>query len=770
MQRSVSPGTRQSRLVAARRESVTPYGRALFIEHGQAIADAMDALMVRFVLNPAISGPHYQALPLLLHFSGRGIRPVAAIALTRVLDGISSRRTHRRLALAIGKAIEEEARAGRLARRDADLLRVLVRHEGKAGAISDRALSAVALPAGRWSTTDRFEVGALLLDLVVQAVGLVELVWQSVRGRQTLMVEATEQTKQQIRTTPPDTRAERQTPCISPPEPWAGYQGLVRRRDQRPLDYLDAADPRPLKVVNHIQQQQLWLDPWMVQLQRQAWDANIRGLFRVTRDPAVPSPRPEDNTDRQAWAAWQRQARLAWAEEREHANDRWRIETCISQAEDLCDRPLWFRYELDFRGRLYTSNRVTTHQGPDHDKALIQFTPEPCGGDGADWILRAAAGHWGLGRSSWAERLQWGRDNISRLAAIAEAPLERLELWRDAADPWQFLQLARAAQQWLADPSTPIGAPVRLDQTTSGIGIAAALVRDGRLAREANLTGSTRHDIYLLLAANTVARLRADLEAGTPSQQRHAAQWLELGVDRPLVKGPVMTAIYGGQFRSLFDGLADHIREHTRLSDPAAYERQVVLPARYLAKVLHELIKPELASLFALRDWLKGISAAVVKRQQSLRWTAPSGLTVVIAGRQRPHAPARTLLHGSRGWRTEDSQRRQEEISVLASNRSITANLVHSFDAALCHILICRAAAVGAPLLTNHDCFATVPSKAGWLHQTLHLELRNLYATDWLSEIRNEIASNSGVSGLKLPPVVGTLPPGTIGQNPYCFS
>lgn len=760
----------RSKLVTHGQESATEYGRALFAEHGQRVADALDALLTRFVLNPAIAGPHYEALPLLLHFSSRGVKPVAAVALGRVLDGISSRHRHRKLCLAIGRAVEDEVRAGRIAARDQDTLRLLLRHEGKSVAVRPVTLRQLGLPGARWTHGDRHALGALLLHVIAAETPLVRFVSQAVRGAPVQMVEATEATLEQIRATPLEIKPERSIPCAVPPEPWSSYRGLVKRRDGLPLDYTESSSRAALCVVNRLQQQQMTVDPWMAAVQRDAWEANIRGLFPVTRDPEVAPPRPEDNTDRRAWAKWERAARLAWAEERENARARARLQQSMDQAQQLAGQPLWFRYELDFRGRIYTSNRTTTHQGPDHEKAQLCLPGEPCDEDAAEWILKAAAGHWGLGRASWADRLQWGRDNFDRLQAVATAPLERLELWRDAADPWQFLQMAKAFSAWLTDPATPITAPIRLDQTTSGLGIAAALVRDERLARETNLIGSTRHDIYGKVAAATTDALRQHLEAGTTGQQRHAAQWLELGVDRALCKEPVMAAIYGGQFQSLFDGLADHLRNVAAPSQAGEYERQVVLPARYLAKVMRQVLEPELRPLLDLRDWLKGISAMVVKQQQRLRWTSPSGFVVVIGAKQKANAPARTLLHGCRGWETEDSGRRREELSVLASNRSITANLIHSFDAALVAAVIYRAEAAGALVLPNHDCFAAVPSRVKWLHSTIHDELRALYATDWLHEIRNEIACSSGIDDLPMPPMIQTLTPGAIGQNPYAFS
>lgn len=760
----------RARLISRGQESSTEYGRALFATHGQALADALDALMTRFVVDPAIAGPHYEALPLLLHFATVGVRPVASVALTKVLDGISARHRHRKLAMAIGRAIEDEVRAGRIKHHDRDTLRLLLRHEGKRTVLAPSTLRSLRLPADRWTQHDRVSVGSLLLRLIVSETDLVQIVSQAVRGAMVLMVEATPATLELVRSMPLDIRPERGRPQLTPPEPRDGYAGLVRRRDGAPTDYMQQAGPAALAAVQRLEAQPVTVDPWMADVQQQAWAANIRGLFSVTRDPAQAPPRPHDATDHKAMANWRRQERAAWADGREHGRARERIDEAIREAQCLAGQSIWFRYDLDFRGRVYTANRTTTHQGPDHEKALLWLPPEPCDEEAADWMLRACAGHWGLSRASWDERLRWGRDNIDRLVAVADAPLDQVELWRDAADPWQFLQMARAFRLWLGDPATPIGAPVRLDQTTSGLGIAAALVRDERLARETNLIGSTRHDIYQRVADELVAALQRELEAGLPSHQRHAAQWLEIGITRSLCKEPVMAAIYGGQFQSLFDGLADHLRNASLPKRASEYERSVVIPARFLAKLMKETLQPELAPLLALKDWLKGASAAVVKQQQQLRWTSPSGFPVVLGGKRRAHAPAHTLLHGSRGWETPDSDERRRELSVLATNRSITANLVHSFDAALVHAVICRAEAVSAHVLTNHDCFAVTPARARWLHQTLLGELRSLYMPDWLDEIRAEITAHSGIPGLPAPPMVGTLNPARIGQNPYVFS
>jgi len=72
-------------------------------------------------------------------------------------------------------------------------------------------------------------------------------------------------------------------------------------------------------------------------------------------------------------------------------------------------------------------------------------------------------------------------------------------------------------------------------------------------------------------------------------------------------------------------------------------------------------------------------------------------------------------------------------------------------------------------VMTNHDCFSVRPADAGWLHETVHAELRKMYAPDLLADVMSQLSRTSGLK-LPKPPMVGTLNPDMIGSNPYCFS
>ena len=765
-----SSRAQHQRLRSMARESQTPYGGAMVRQHGEPCRDALEMVLAKWAAKPGIAGPHYCALPLLLHLAGRGgPAAIVSVALPLVIDGISQTRSHRSLAKAIGAALEREVRGATLQEERAGTLRLMKRRYTAKEITDPRLLRTMAIEPGKWSATDKFEVGALLLDLVAGTTGLVELAGRHHKGRRITEVKPSADALAVIKASPTRQLPIKRLPMLQPPRPWAGLQGGGHLGNSKPLvvraPHLQAAAiPLQLAVVNQLQAQQMVVNPSMVAIQAEAWDCGI-DVFPVKRNPIEAPPKPAELVGKEAMRDWHLACMDARIDRQQNAPLRLKVQRSLEALGQLQGQPCWFAYELDWRGRVYTANREATHQGPDWEKAAIELQGEPAGEDGFEWLLKAAAGHWGE-RGTWEERLAWGKANLDLLTAAAEQPLDRVDLWRDAKDPWQFLQLCRGVRQWLVDPTVPIGCPVRLDQHASGMAILAALTRDGKLAAMTRVTGDSPADLYGLMAEKVAHRLRLDLEAGPPHHQRQAAEWLELGVNRSTLKGPTMTTIYGAGFWSVSDGLAAQLEAAKDVS-PCRYERELVQPSQYLARHISAVLKAELASCLKVQAWLREVSRLVVQTQQPVRWTTPTGFPVELGAEQQQRAAVRTAVSGNRRWAA--TRATPGELSARVTGRGITANLIHSFDASFCQQVISRAGELGFQLLTNHDCFAAIPSRAGRLHQLLHEELAAMYQPNWLGKVQREIQSQSGVEVPK-PPMVGKLTVGEIGSNPYAFS
>lgn len=770
----------RARLRELVRESVTEYGTALFTDNAERVTIALGLLLEELLANPSKPGPYFSAWPLLLMVTNRGPRTLAAIAIGVVLDHISQRPSERKLAGAIGRALQDELKAGRIEQLSPDLLRLIRKRKGNRALSSKQVLDQLRLDVNGWATAERTQVGGLLLQVITANSNLIRVETGIRNGRSRKTVVATDEALAVIKANPPRPLPARRLPMLVPPRPWSGMYGgghlnnddpLVRSRAGYDLSHLTPEAMAPLvKVVNALQQQELRIDPEMVQLQRCAWDHNIRGLFPVTRDPLPEPPKPQELVGSEEYRCWLRQKAAAQYDRNQNALQRRRIEETIRQCEEVAGQPIWFAYCLDFRYRIYSSNRYATHQGPDWEKAAINFTAaEQCSVEAFEWMLKAAAGHYGVAKN-WRDRLSWGQEHLPQICAVAEAPLDRLELWRDAKDPWQYLQICRAIAQQVADTNSSCSVPVRFDQTCSGIGIAAALMRDRRLARLTNINGKIRKDIYGHVAEEVLRLLRLDLSNGTPSEVRMAELWLKFGIGRSLTKGPVMTTIYGAQFLSIVDGLVAALEERKAGLRVSEWELAYLAPARYLARKISLLLGSELKSCLELQTWLRNASKKALANGSQLEWTNPLGVPMRLGDQLDPRTTVTSLAHGKRRWQAWNNHADNGELSALSTNRAVTANVVHHLDAALCHIMVSMGSAHSIPLLTNHDCFATIPSQAGWLHHTLHDQLRVLYATDWLDEMSQQIRSAARLSNIKRPPTVGDLCPGEIGSNPHCFS
>lgn len=731
-------------LIAKGKESRTPHGVALMRAYGETLGVAIDALLTNLIAKPDLAGRHYGAWPLLLYFNGRGPRSIAAITLGVVVDKISQRPQRARLASDIGMALQSEYKALALHHKKGVLMLNALKKRFGLKTVSNKVLNALHIDANQWTQRERRELGLLLLEVIQQNMDLLQFTMARVP-----LVEPTAAALELIKANPPRPLPARSLPSLQPPEPWVdvvrGVKPLVTSRKAMDLSHINAKSCNTLlQVVNHLEQQPLEVDPWMLELQREAWDCNLPDVFSVQRDPEEP------------WKAYLDRAK------------RVRIEDCLRQFEEVRGLPIWLEHDADFRGRVYATSRVGGHQGPDHQKALISFAKRELVDDDAfSQMLSAAAGHYGLGRHSWQERLAWGRSNLSLLQAIAESPLDQFDLWRGASDPWQLVQMAKAIAGYL-DGERLSGVPIRFDQTCSGLGIISALTRDQELATYTNVIGTQREDVYERMAAELLNQLRMDLEGFDFRDVRMAEFWLQQGIGRDLVKSPVMTTVYGSKQFGIAESLVAFLQEKNPDVPVARWDKEYTQPARYLARKFSVAIGARLKSCIELEKWLREVSKRCMKKQQRIRWISPLGFPIALGTEVDHQQPVRSAIHGTRRWTHIDGHYERGMLSAKATNRGVMANTIHTFDAAHCHAVVLRCAQVGVDVLTNHDAFAVAPAHADWLHHTLLDEFRSLYRPDWLAELRVEIGRNASVQ-LPHPPHVGSLCEGGISNNPYLF-
>jgi len=775
--------TQQRRLREMGKESSLTHGAALYRATAGKLSEELKLRFEEAVINPEIARCYGAAYP---YFDGfDSVDQVAAVALTAAVDLLTRRHRRPTFCQHIGKAIENESRLMRLRNRAPTLQRKLFQlGYSRRQMASKEVMRALSCDCPPWGNRARMMVGEFLLESIIKATGLFKV--EKVRVGRTMpnFVLATPEAMAWARAVKPREARTAYAPMLVPPRPWEGLwngghlsngdplvhvhlHDLERQRETVQRLYGQADMKLLIGCANYLQSIPLQVSGEMAEVCRTAWDNGIDGLFPCRRVPPEIPERLGHDPDPEALKVRNRMASAAYRDQEKNRALRIRIERSIQAVEELAGETIWQAYHCDYRGRWYTANRHCTHQGADHEKAMVSFQPQPVNEEAIDWLFKAAAGHWGMSRDTWEARLQWGRKNKELMLAAAADPLGKLELWRSAKDPWQFLQLCRGYKEAMETGAT--GVPIRLDQTTSGLGILSALLRLDEIGRLCNLHGNTPRDLYTVIAERVTKTLAEHLELGDDRQKGLAQVWLEIGVGRGLVKGPVLAAPYGGSYQSLADAAADFLDEHLGYVSLEDYLYKIGTPSKYLASVIWAEMKPVIAPAMVVKQWLVKCVKKVMTDGKPMEWTAPSGLPMECAERMTTRIQVQTLLFGKRGKVSFAEAPVDGKLNHKAAARNISANYIHSFDAAMVAILTDAVSRTDMHVLTNHDCFCTTANRASELHNLLLSTFAGLYRTDWLEVHREEIQSRSGV---RLPdaPERGELPVGLIGTNPYLFS
>ena len=773
--------TNQRRLREFGKESALPYGQKIYAVIVDAVADSLAASFEAFVLNPGKARQHASAIPFFDNFSS--VHHIAAVAVTAAIDQMSRRQRYPTFLQHLGLAIERETRLIKLGKRSPMEMRRLMR-----GGISRRTISsrkvmrALNCPVVEWNDMTRLQVGAFLAQPIFDTELLTTILVR--KGKTTpRLVVPTKQAEGFIKSCRPKAYRINQLSMLVPPRDWQpDLYGGGQLDNQEPFvkpvlydasedcalaHYLAADLSMQIRGLNFLQSHRLRVSGEIVAAQRPAWDNGIEGLWPCSRNPPEVPDRLGDDPSPFELKARNNAAAAAHRDRETNRHKRIKIERSLQIAEEIASREIWQSWYADFRGRYYTSNACGSTQGPGYEKAQLSFAEQlPVNDEAFEWLLKAAAGHHGLSRDTWEARLSWGRKNIDQMIAAADDPLGKLELWRSAKDPWEYLQMCFGVRDARATGKT--GVPIRFDQTTSGPGILAALTRNAEIGKLCNLYGNDPHDLYTIVAEACTAALTKDLELGNEKQRALAGLWLKRGIDRALVKGPVLKVPYGATWMAVADGLVDAMEQHIGHVPLEEYIFRVSIPSKYMASIVWAEMKAVMTPVLEVKAWLRDSCKRVLAKQVPMEWSSPSGWPMRAAEREPTKRRVETLLYGKKVGATIADQPMDSPLSSSQSNRGLVANTIHALDSALVHKVLYRAVDISMPVMPTHDCFACHPANAGRLHKMLLHEFGNMYRMPVLEQMKAEIEDRTGVQ-LKPVPNHGTLDPMAIGSNPYLF-
>ncbi|NQZ02102.1 MAG: hypothetical protein HRT45_15695, partial [Bdellovibrionales bacterium] len=266
-----------------------------------------------------------------------------------------------------------------------------------------------------WTERDLFSVGSLVLSLLMEVCDLVDIN-KSIRKSPLLVptdacLDWVYDHNAVMELMSPD-----RMPCIIPPADWVtpwdgGYYGarlrrrtpLVKnhRRNAERERLLEQADmPVVLNAVNKAQRTAWQVNLRVLDVMQTVWAKNLGcGMPRSEPYEFPPCPLPEghdsstiekDSPLANAFSDWKATMREMYTMERERLSKNLALIRTIRLARELSEREeIFFVYQLDFRGRMYSATAGLSPQGTDHSKSLLQFARGKALGDslGEYWFV-----------------------------------------------------------------------------------------------------------------------------------------------------------------------------------------------------------------------------------------------------------------------------------------------------------------------------------------------------------------------------------------------
>jgi DNA-directed RNA polymerase len=665
-----------------------------------------------------------------------------------------------------------------------------------------------------WSTRGAYELGAKLVELVIDGSGYFEMMYgdgglQEIHGTQWLLEAWNTNEARTIEA------AYRLIPTIIPPQPWSsmhsgGYYGdlshhshLLRLKDftgantfsREHLSRLEQVDlSRLYASINAIQE-----TPWAVN--KKVFDV-VSAVMKMGGGmagiPLIDKPEPPVRLadDEATMAAWKKECHEFYQQEPARVSKGLRALAVFNTAKAFSKYDqIYFPMNCDFRGRVYPMSPGLNPQGDDLAKGLITFVDAPPIQNAQDieWLAIHGANLAGVDKVAFTDRIKWVYDHEAAILEAAEAPMVH-RFWADQEEPIQFLAFCfewQKYKQWMATHGSAIGLvlniPIALDGTCSGLQHFSAILRDPIGGAAVNLLPAEKpQDIYARVAEQVSKQIAVEAMLGTGDEEitdeegktyikygtRTIAQWWQLyGVNRKVTKRCVMTLAYGskeyGFKNQIYTDIIDKAKKEGR-GDMFINGNQA---AAYMAKHIWKSVSTVVVKAVEGMAWLQTVAKAVTKQGSVVTWTTPMGLPVQQSYMEMDKDSFKMRFRGKiqRFYTCIPTGR----ISKREQTSGIAPNFIHSMDAAHLQLTCLMAKGNGINHLAMiHDSYGAPVSQIGRMSQIVREAMIEMYTkNDVLASFATEMTHYlDGSDKLPQPPAPGTLDLNDILKSPYTFA
>jgi DNA-directed RNA polymerase len=779
-------------------ETRTIPGQALLSRMVQPVADALDAWIK--TANSGKPGPRHEVLPL---FQALPSTTVASyLACKAVVDELTMEtRTANRLAFVIAERLETEIRVRTMmeaphARRATKAIMQKTKRQAQGykttRAILIRAANkglAVKLP--KFNMRARALLGGCLIQLIMDTTGVIEFREDFVNGStSTKMVVPSAETKRWLagRMEALKESSPYYTPLVCSPRPWDNpYEGgywhlpvpLVRRAKPAYLEELanSVNIQNVYEAVNALQATAWEVNPVVQYVLAQLWESqDYPASFMVkAEDEHLPHCDKATMSNEEFKKAVMRLQQLR-AKHKEDASKRKALMQTIQAAGEYLGSPLWFAYNLDFRGRIYPIATHLTPQGDDVQRGLLCFAKSKLveTQEQVDCLAIHGANCWGnkVDKQGFKARIAWITEHEDLIIASAADPLSNRE-WMKADEPFQFLAFCL---EWTTFLGEGLGVfrtklPVAVDGTCSGLQHFSALLRDPIGASATNLTPSEiPSDIYAVVAHKTMEKVKAIL--AVEPENIMAKGWVDFGIDRGCAKRPVMTLPYGATAYSAREYVQDWLDEKMLGGKASTFgEHGTFKASLWLTPHLWAAIGETVVAARQAMDWLQDVARIVAKSGNPVWWTTPTGFQVFQGYPNTKQRRVDTALQGSKVFVSYREETKGYDSGKAASG--LAPNFVHSMDASALTLTVngCMAEGIDAFGMI-HDSFATHCTDMPKMNRILRDVFVDMYTKhDVLAEFESAVREVLPKDA-KLPPrpTMGSLDINQVRDSLYFFS
>jgi len=660
---------------------------------------------------------------------------------------------------AIGRAIEDECQMRHYEQNAPGLLAVLKENYWHKAIGTQQKLTVIKTLMNRynvkswtpWTRSVRIKLGGWLLDCIMQVSGWFYKQRQRTGRKTQVYIAPTAEfmdIKDEIMANA-EIFSPLAWPMLIPPKDWSNDTcgGYVLNELMQGHDLVRRGDPSriqgeiPIAFLNKIQQVKYRLNPFVVNVATLLEDRGISvGKFLPIIDYELP-PKPFDIAEnKEARKRYRREAAEVMNMRAAEFKRSCRTRMTMEAVRRYMNREFYIPWSFDYRGRAYPIPAFLTPQDTDFGKSLLQFADEAPADSVEKWLAFQVATSFGLDKATMDERLEWTRDNVSLVSAIATNPVAFLAEWEAAEEPWQFLAACEEYYHCcVARDRHTTSLPVATDATCSGLQILAGLARDKSTAKLVNVVPSSKpQDAYAKVAETA-------LSLGIPTNLHPV--W-----DRKCVKRTVMTIPYNAKPFSNRSYIKDALKE----KGVDIHKDDLTQIVHTVRQAMHMIVPGPMSVM----KWIETEVAAKLKRgAKFVEWCTPSGFVVRqrIFKKKVERLDLQLLGRCQLSVATEDS----DEVDMSRHKAATAPNLIHSLDASLLHLGVQR---FDHPIALIHDSVLSRACDMDELSAIIRETYMHLFAEhDYLNDFARQIQAKTE------PPIIGDLQPESVIESTYFF-